>query len=190
MRIAVYGGSFNPPHVGHAMVAGWLRWADRADEVWLVPAYEHPFDKPNAPFEDRLALCVELAEAVGPWVRACPIERDLPRPSYTIRTLDHLATRHPGASFRLVVGADVLAEAPKWRAWDQIAATYGPILVGRAGWPVPDGAIAFADVSSTEVRRRVAAAGSIEGLVIAKSAARIAEIYSSFGSSPRKPTAS
>ena len=66
MRVAVYGGSFDPPHVGHAMVAGWLRWADRCDEVWLVPSYDHPFGKTSRPFDLRMALCEALAASVEP----------------------------------------------------------------------------------------------------------------------------
>src|SRR5688500_13322137 len=103
MRVAIYGGSFNPPHVGHAMVAGWLRWTDLADEVWLLPAFAHPFDKELAPFDRRVAWCAALAEAVGPWVRVEPIESTLPPPSYTVDTLSALRDLHPGRQLRLVV---------------------------------------------------------------------------------------
>jgi nicotinate-nucleotide adenylyltransferase len=181
MRIGVYGGSFNPPHVGHAMVAAWLKWTDRVDQVWLLPAFDHPFDKVNAPFADRLALCEAVARAVGPWVRVCPVERDLPAPSFTIATLTHLRALQPGDAFHLVVGADVLAETRSWRAWDRIEAEFAPIAVGRAGWPTPPGAIDFPDVSSTEVRRRVAAREPIDGLVVASTADRIARIYAPGG---------
>jgi nicotinate-nucleotide adenylyltransferase len=190
MRIGVYGGSFDPPHVGHAMVAAWLRWTDQVDQVWLLPAFEHPFCKDSAPFDARVDLCRALAAAVGQWVDVCPVERDLPAPSYTIHTLDHLRARHPGDRFRLVVGADVLAEAPKWRAWDRITAEYSPIVAGRAGWPVPPGSLAFPAVSSTEVRARVRGGEGIEALVVAASIARITALYSATGSAPRKPTAS
>jgi nicotinate-nucleotide adenylyltransferase len=120
MRIAVYGGSFNPPHVGHAMVAAWLRWTDRVDEVWLLPAYAHPFDKELAPFERRVSMCRALAVSVGPWVRVEPIERDLPVPSYTVDTLEVLAARHREKNLRLVVGSDVLSSTSQWKDWDRI----------------------------------------------------------------------
>ncbi|MFZ5475797.1 MAG: nicotinate (nicotinamide) nucleotide adenylyltransferase [Myxococcota bacterium] len=157
MRIAVYGGSFNPPHVGHAMVAGWVRWADRADEVWLLPVYRHAFGKPLAPWSTRLAMCEALARAVGPWVRVEPVEATLAGVSYTVRTLDVLSGRHPEHSFHLVVGADVLPQAPHWKDWPAIQARYAPIVVGRAGHgEVPD-APTFPEIASSDVRRRIAA---------------------------------
>ena len=165
MRVGVYGGSFNPPHVGHAMVAGWLRWADRVDEVWLLPAYAHPFDKALRPFYARVASCEALAHLVGPWVRVEPIEANLSVPSYTIDTLDALAARHPDHTFRLVVGADVIPQVGAWKQWDQIVARYGPIVVGRTGWePVAD-APTFPEVSSTAIRGRLLAGEPVDHLV-------------------------
>lgn len=156
MRVAIYGGSFNPPHVGHAMVAGWLRWTDRVDEVWLVPVWRHPFGKPLEPWDLRLSMCAALARQVGRWVRVEPIEATLDGVSYTVRTLDALAARHPEHRLHLVVGADVLPQTPAWRDWGTIQARYPPVLVGRGGFPeVPD-APTFPEVSSTDVRARIA----------------------------------
>lgn len=164
MRVAVFGGSFNPPHVGHAMVAGWLTWTDRVDEVWLVPTLSHAFEKALAPFERRLAACEALAAAVGPRVKVSPIEAELPTPSFTINTLEALAARHPGHRFHFVVGADNLGSFAKWRAWDRIAAEFAPIVVGRGARSV-EGAPSFPDVSSTEVRRRLAAGEPVDAFV-------------------------
>ena len=133
MRVAVYGGSFNPPHVGHGMVAAWLRWTDRTDEVWLVPSFAHPFGRELAPFGRRLVLCQALARTVGPWVRVVPIESELPTPSYTWHVLQALTARHPDHDFRLVVGADVAQQTDRWHRFDAIQAHYDPIFVGRQG---------------------------------------------------------
>lgn len=157
MRVAVYGGSFFPPHVGHAMVAAWLKWTDRADAVWLLPTYQHPFGKALAPFEDRLRWCAALAAAVGPWVAVSDIERTLGGTSYTVRTLDALAAAHPEHTFRLVIGADLLDATQRWHDWDRLAATYTPVVVGRAGWPDVPGSPTFPDVSSTMIRARLLA---------------------------------
>lgn len=164
MQVAVFGGSFNPPHVGHAMVAGWLGWVGRADEVWLVPAFHHAFDKPMAAFERRVAACERLAALVGPWVRVDPVEAELPTPSYTLATLDALAARHPEHRFRLVVGADAYAQRRLWHRWDELSARYAPIVVGR-GPRSAAGAPSFPDVSSTEVRRRLAAGEAVDAFV-------------------------
>ena len=167
MRVAVYGGSFNPPHVGHAMVASWLRWTDQADEVWLVPTLEHAFGKHLAPFSKRLAWCEALASLV-PGCRVEPIERELPVPSYTVDTLGVLARRSPEHTFRLVVGADNIADLDAWKSWDLIERDYSPIIVGRQGYPKPEDTVDFPGVSSTEVRRRMALGQSLTHLVPAE----------------------
>lgn len=168
MQVAIYGGSFHPPHVGHGLVASWLHWAERADEVWLVPVYQHAFGKDLAPFEARVAWCQALAEAVGPWVKVSEIESTSPDTSYTIHTLEALAAAHPEHRFRLVVGADVLPDTPRWKSWDRIAAGFDPIVVGRAGHGDIEGAPTFPEVSSTEIRQALQAGTPIDHLVPAK----------------------
>ncbi len=165
MRIGVYGGSFNPPHVGHAMVASWLRWTRRVDEVWFVPTFAHAFGKPLAPYDVRAEMCAALADELGDWARVSDVERSLGGTSWTIRTLDALAERSPGAAFHLVIGADVAAQTALWRSWDRIAARYTPIVVGRSGCPpVPDSPD-FPDVSSTDIRARLARGEDVRHLV-------------------------
>ncbi|MEC7947163.1 MAG: nicotinate-nicotinamide nucleotide adenylyltransferase [Myxococcota bacterium] len=173
MRIAVYGGSFNPPHVGHAMVASWVRWTGRADAVWLVPVYRHAFEnhhgKVLAPFEDRLAWCTAMAEELGAGVEALDVERHLPAPSFTVDTLSHLAAAHPGHDFRLVVGADVIPQVDAWRGWDEIVSRFDPIIVGRQGHPRSGGpaTVEFPAVSSSDIRARLTSGASVDHLVTA-----------------------
>lgn len=177
MRVAVYGGSFNPPHVGHAMVASWLLWTDRADAVWLVPVYRHAFEgrhgKQLAPFLERMAWCRAFAADVGPAVAVCGIEAELPTPSYTIDTLGHLAAAHPEHSFRLVVGADVLEQRHAWKGWDRIEREFDPVVVGRQGYPAPRDrpSVDFPGVSSSDIRARLASGQPIRHLVTRRVAA-------------------
>lgn len=181
MRVAVYGGSFNPPHVGHGMVVAWLLWTGRVDAVWIVPVFHHAFegqqDKRLAPFAERLSWCQALAAQVDPAgdgrVQALAVERDLPVPSFTIDTLSHLAARHPGVDLVPVVGADVVPQLPRWRRWAELQARFPPLVVGRLGHPVPEGAVLFPDVSSSEVRRRLLAGEPVDHLVPAGVLARI-----------------
>lgn len=165
MKIAVFGGSFNPPHVGHAMVAAWIRWTGRADQVWLVPVFQHAFGKALTPFEERLVWCRALAQDVGPWVRVTTIEEELPVPSYSIDTLTALQERHPEHTFRLVVGSDILDETHKWKRWEEIEQRFSPIIVGRQGHADVEGTLSFPGVSSTEVRERLARGMSVDHLL-------------------------
>ena len=165
MDVAVYGGSFNPPHVGHGMVAAWLLWTRRVDSVLLVPAFAHAFDKVLRPFEERVALCEALASELGPSVSVSRIEGELPSPSYTIETLEHLSEQLPENRLRLVVGADVLEQTHLWRDWDRILERFMPIVVGRGGYPPVDGTPTFPEVSSSDIRRRLAGGQPIEHLV-------------------------
>ena len=176
MQIAVYGGSFNPPHVGHAMVAGWLLWTERAEEVWLLPCAEHAFDKALAPFERRRAMCEALARAVGPSVRVEPIEESLPQPSYTWNTLEALAARHPEHRFRLVVGADALEVTHLWHRWEDIVERYEPLVVGRGAYPPVPGAPTFPELSSTDIRDALSRGDAVDHLVPAGVAAHL-EVY-------------
>lgn len=175
MQIAVYGGSFNPPHVGHAMVASWLRWTTRVDQVWLVPAYDHAFSKELAPYAERLRLCQALATLVE--ARVCGIEAELPRPSYTWNTLCALRDQHPQHRFRLVVGADTLDQTDQWHRWADIAEHFKPIVVGRGGFPAVPGAPTFPGVSSTEVRAAIAAGEPVDHLVPACVLAELRGLY-------------
>lgn len=159
-KIAIFGGSFDPPHSGHAMIVAWLLWTKQADQVWLVPAYKHAFGKKSSPFDDRVLWCQALATLfpVGQ-VLVSTIEETLPSPSYTLHTLDTLQKNNPDYQFRLVVGADVLKETSRWFHWDEIVARFNPLYVSRAGYePIP-GSPVWPDISSTRIRTLLATEG-------------------------------
>ena len=159
MRVALYGGSFNPPHKVHGLVAEWVVNSGVADAVWLVPVFQHAFEghhsKLLAPFDDRVRWCEALASDIATPVDVSVVESVLPTPSYSIDTLDHLAAMHPNHRFRLVVGSDILEAVDGWKDWGRIQAEYTPIVVGREGYAAPTGAPVFPNISSTEVRQRV-----------------------------------
>ncbi|MCU0694316.1 MAG: nicotinate-nicotinamide nucleotide adenylyltransferase, partial [Polyangiaceae bacterium] len=117
--VAVFGGSFNPPHVGHVLVASYLLAMMECDRVLVVPCFRHPFGKSLAPFEVRLQMC-EAAFGWMPRVEISTVERDLGGESRTLRTLRHIADAHPGWSLRLVIGTDVVQEAPRWYGFDEV----------------------------------------------------------------------
>ena len=164
-RVAIFGGSFNPPHVAHVLAVAYALSAAPVDEVLVVPVFQHPFSKELAPFEDRLAMC-RLAVGWLPRVEVSDVERELGGESRTLRTLEHLAAVNPGWAMRLLVGADVVADLPKWHRFDRVAAIAPPIVLGRGGYasiasggahPIEIAEVTLPQVSSTEVRDALAA---------------------------------
>jgi len=165
-RIAIYGGSFDPPHLGHVLSIAWALSTGEVDAVWIVPTWKHPFNKAHgAPFEDRMAMC-ELAFALFRDVEVSDIERRLDGVSRTLNTLDALASKHPDARFRLLVGSDVLPTTDRWHRWDDVVRLAPPLVVGREGYPVPEGCpISIPNVNSTEIRSELACDRNAAGLV-------------------------
>lgn len=151
-RVAVFGGSFNPPHIAHVLAVVYALEVAPIDEVLIAPVFQHPFSKELAPFEDRLAMC-EAAMGWIPGARISTVERELGGESLTLRMLTHLRQQHPDWALRLLVGADVLADLPKWHRFDRIAEIAPPIVLGRAGVTTDQApAPLLPRISSTEVR--------------------------------------
>jgi nicotinate-nucleotide adenylyltransferase len=165
MRIAVFGGSFNPPHVAHQMVALYVLETSPVDELWFVPCFRHPFDKPLEPFEDRFRMCELAGVALGRRVRVSDVERSLGGPSRTLNTIRRLREAHPEHELSLVIGGDLVAEVPSWYGAAELQASVPFIVVGRGGGGAAAGRVAMPEVSSTEVRRGLREGKSVEGLV-------------------------
>jgi nicotinate-nucleotide adenylyltransferase len=164
LRVALYGGSFNPPHVAHQLAALYVLETAPVDALWFVPAFEHAFGKPLAAFEDRLAMCQLAAAALGPRVQVSDVERAIGGRSLTLRTVRRLAELHPEHVFSLVIGSDLQGDVSSWYRGDELARTIPFIVVGRPGTAGSAG-IVMPDVSSSAVRAALAAGKSVDGLV-------------------------
>jgi nicotinate-nucleotide adenylyltransferase len=152
MRVAVFGGSFDPPHSAHQQAVRLLTRLPEVDRVLVVPVFEHAFDKSLAPFEHRVRMC-EISMLENDRVSVSPIEASLARPSYTLHTLRALHEQHPDYSLRLVVGADVLQDATKWHRFDEVCRLAPLLPLGRKGVKsrlAPQAVLP--EVSSTEIR--------------------------------------
>jgi nicotinate-nucleotide adenylyltransferase len=165
VRIAIYGGSFNPPHVAHQLACAYVLATARVDRVWMVPTFKHPFDKPLAPFADRVAMCERAAALFGGRVEVSRVEETLGGESFTLRTVKALLASRPGDQFVLVIGADLLGERERWHGWPELSGLVPFVVVGRQGADAGGGAVALPEVSSTEVRARVRRGEPIEALV-------------------------
>jgi nicotinate-nucleotide adenylyltransferase len=157
VRVAVFGGSFNPPHVAHLLAVVYALATAPIDEVLVVPVFRHPFAKELAPFADRLEMC-RLALGWIPRVSVSNVEQELGGESLTLRTVEHLAAQNEGWSLRLLLGADVLSDLPKWYRFDRIEQIAPPLFLGRSGVVTADAPLpVLPQVSSTEVREAIAA---------------------------------
>jgi nicotinate-nucleotide adenylyltransferase len=131
-NIAIYGGSFDPPHLGHIMVVTHLLLNDPSvDQVLVVPCFEQR-GKKLTDFDHRMTMC-SRAFSWLPRVKISPVEKTLGGESLTVRLIEHLASTHSDAKFRFVMGADLLKSAPTWEGWDTIARLAPPLCIGRAG---------------------------------------------------------
>ena len=182
MRLGVLGGSFDPVHAGHVALAEAARDRLSLDRVLLVVAAGQPLKPagPVAPAEDRYAM-VRLAVRGLPRVEADDRELRRPPPSYTVDTLREIRREVPaGTEILLLLGADALADLPRWREAAEIRTLARVVACTRPGFPRPAGAdevleAGTPEVSSTEVRRRAAAGLPLDGLVPPDVAAYVAE---------------
>ncbi len=168
MRIAVLGGSFDPIHHGHLVVAGIAREALGAVQVRLVPAGEQPFKVgQHAASANHRATMVELAVEGEPALVADRVEVDRVGPSYTVDTIADIRRRFPEATLCLLLGSDAAALFGTWRAPDQIRAHAEIVVFARGGESVPEGVadrvlpVPRIEISSTTVRSRVRSGQSI-----------------------------
>jgi nicotinate-nucleotide adenylyltransferase len=166
--VALLGGSFDPPHIGHVLMASWALCLDEVQEVWLLPTFIHPFGKSLSAYDARCEMCEAAIAHLGPAARVERIEQELGGVSYTVRTLEALSHRDPDVSWRWVGGADTWNQRHTWREWDRLETMVEPLIIGREGAPTPapfTTAPVLPDISSSEIRSRVAADEDIGGLV-------------------------
>ncbi|NUP04714.1 MAG: nicotinate (nicotinamide) nucleotide adenylyltransferase [Polyangiaceae bacterium] len=151
IRVGIFGGSFNPPHVAHVLAAAYALLVAPIDRVVIVPVFCHPFSKELASFEDRLAMCRLAFEAL-PHVEISTVEQELGGESRTLRTVEHLKALHPDWRLRLLLGSDVVPDLPKWHRFDRIAEIAEPFVIERRGATSDEARALLPEVSSTEIR--------------------------------------
>jgi nicotinate-nucleotide adenylyltransferase len=171
VRKGILGGTFNPPHVAHLIVAQEVREAVGLDQVVLVPTSIHAFKGPASAEPRHRAAMTELAVAGDPGLTVDKIEIQRGGVSYTVDTLRALKEREPGTDWTLILGRDNLEELPEWREVDVLPDLASVVVTTRAGLSAPDrqplgGRCTLIDVpslevSSTAIRERVARGRSI-----------------------------
>ncbi len=175
-RIGVFGGTFDPPHVGHLALAEWARDELRLDRVLFVPAARPPHKRHRriSAAADRVAMTRRAVRGnAGFGVSTIEVRRR--GPSYTVDTLRALSRRHPGAALFLLVGEDSLREFHTWHAPEEILRIAKLVVAGRPGARARRGLVPRArivrlgnpvlDVSSSTLRRRARSGRSVRYFV-------------------------
>lgn len=180
MKITVFGGTFDPPHLGHSQIARALLEQGKAEEVWFLPVGEHAFDKKFTAAVHRVAMVQLILEEHQ---RLEMYELEQPGMSITYDTLVALAEKYPQHQFSFVIGSDNLAKFDQWHHYQAMLKRFAFYVYPRAGVPnepLYPGMGVLAEVppvaiSSTQVRAAVQVGESIEMLVKPAVAAYIEE---------------
>lgn len=173
MRIALFGGGFDPPHVGHQFIAQTLLDRDIAEEVWYVPVKHHHFGKQVSPDEHRLAMLELILPPGDSRQKIETYELSQTGINYTFDTLEHLSRQYPQHQFSFVIGSDNLSGFHRWLSVHPMLLKYPFYVYPRKGFPMEPwykGMIALqkvkeVQVSSSQIRELVQAGKPITDLV-------------------------
>lgn len=174
-KTGIFGGSFNPIHVGHIALARQLLKCAGLHEVWFVVSPQNPWKSEQELLDDESRLnMVRIALRDEENLLASDYEFHLQRPSYTLNTLRHLSEDYPEREFVLLIGGDNWAQFDKWYGYQEILSNYSIVVYPRRGEHVEEKKLPenvsvvdtpLLDISSTEIRNRILQGQSIHDLV-------------------------
>ena len=149
-RIGIFGGSFNPIHLGHTALAAYICEQGLVDEVWLMVSPQNPLKRDLTLLDENERLTMaRLAVASYPMLKACDFEFTLPRPSYTYHTLQALRAAYPECEFSLIIGEDNGQCFNRWYRGEDIARETPIIVYPRSSESsAPDGKLSIVEVKS------------------------------------------
>ena len=167
IKTGIFSGSFNPVHIGHLALANYLCEFEGLDEVWFMVTPHNPLKNQSDLWPDQFRLkLVESAIAGYDKFKAYDFEFTLPRPSYTVNTLEKLSLQYPDRQFHLIIGSDNWQLFNRWYKADEIIARYHLLVYPRPGYPIDDEAgfpasvrmtnAPVFDISSTFIRESLA----------------------------------
>jgi nicotinate-nucleotide adenylyltransferase len=166
LKTGIFSGSFNPVHIGHLSLANYLCEYEGLDEIWFVVSPLNPLKfTENLLNEDKRLELVRAAIAGYPGFLASDVEFMLPRPSYTVSTLEHLRNIHPDREFTLIIGSDNWHFFDRWKESDRIIDRFDILIYPRRAYPVDESALPptvrvakapLLDISSTFIRQALA----------------------------------
>ncbi|MBX7149591.1 nicotinate-nicotinamide nucleotide adenylyltransferase [bacterium] len=158
-KVILFGGSFNPPHLGHREVVRHLASLQDFEAVSIIPTYAHPFEKNLTSFLDRMAMCQLNFMGISPNVMLNPIEDNLQHtPSYFIDTLLALKKIHPKTDFTIALGSDCKETLHLWHKAKMLQKEASFYFFPRAGYEKSS----FPQISSTELRDKIQRGESVK----------------------------
>ncbi len=163
MHIGLYFGSFNPIHNGHIAIAQAMYSTYKFNEIWLVISPNSPFKNYANLAEEHLRLhMVELAIENYPYMKACTIEFNMPKPNYTYATLRQLALTYPTFQFSIIMGGDNIAGITKWKNYEEIMQNYSIYVYPREHESITDtpkniifNTLPLLNISATKLRKKL-----------------------------------
>lgn len=166
IRTGIFGGSFNPIHIGHLALANYLCENDEVDEIWFLVSPQNPFKQNMTLLDDNIRLCLVKAAIEGyPKFHASDFEFSLPKPSYTVNTLEKLSETYPEREFYLIIGADNWAVFDKWKSPEKILSNHHILVYPRKGYEINSESLPInvkavdtpiLEISSTFIRESIA----------------------------------
>jgi len=179
MKIAILGGAFNPPHLGHLLVAKQILEFTSQQQVWLMPCFQHSFQKDLLPALHRLKMTKLLKNGN---IKYSDFEVKNKLSGDTFYTLKANAKKFPNHQFSFIIGSDNLADFKKWNQWEKLAAKFQILVFPRYDFNynlkkyglenknykftlIKHPLLAKSDISSTLIRKRLTAGLSIDYLL-------------------------
>lgn len=174
MKIGLYFGSFNPVHNGHLIIASYVINCTDLNQVWLVISPQNPF-KPSSTLLNeyhRLHLVQSAVDGENK-IKACNIEFQLPKPSYTVDSLAFLSEKYPQHQFAIIMGSDSFCNLSKWKNYSFIIKNHPLYIYERQGFKIENTLDAdihilkapLLQISSTHIRQLIKQNKSIRFMV-------------------------
>lgn len=160
-KIGLLGGTFDPPHIGHFIIADEVKHDLDLDEIWFIPTNEPPHKRAaTTSNQHRFQMLMQVTNDVN-YFQVNTIEFDRKGKSYTIDTVNALQTKHPDVDFYFIIGADMVEYLPKWHRIDELIELIQFVGIKRSSssmkttYPIHEINTPLIEVSSTEIRRRM-----------------------------------
>ena len=162
-------GSFDPPHLGHLLLATCALWRCEPGELWLVPVYRHPLGKVLLPFEQRVAMLREAVAPLGSTLSISEVEAELAQAGgsgTTLELLEEFRRRYPKRPLLWVMGADLWQERHLWKSFDRVGQLAELVILNRQGFPaLPEGGPFLPQISSADIRQQLKRGETVSNLL-------------------------